>query len=195
MESCLYCGKEINRYSLYHLFIEKDKLCLECRNSLKAKRRSFNLDELKCEYFYDYDTLFKSCLLQYKECYDEALSVIFLYKIDIYIYLKYHSYKVLYVPSSKEKLEKRGFNHLELIFNSLNLKKVGGLYLKEELIQENKKLNERKRMIDNYIYQGPSIDKLLIVDDVCTSGSSLMGIYKAMKPYCNKIKALVLAKV
>ena len=50
-------------------------------------------------------------------------------------------------------------------------------------------------MIDNYYYDGDYIDKLLIIDDVCTTGSTLLGIYKAFKCKTNAINALVLAKV
>lgn len=191
---CLYCDKEINRYSLYSLFVEDDSLCLECRNKMSYKRRTFKIDDLKVEYFYDYDSLFKTILLQYKECYDEALKDVFLYRIDVYIFLKYLGYKIIYVPSSPRKIKERGFNHLKLIFEVLGFKEVQGLRMKEDLIQEGKGLKERKEMLDNYIYEGPYIDKILIVDDVCTTGSSLMGVYMAIKGHCRRAKALVLAK-
>ena len=34
-----------------------------------------------------------------------------------------------------------------------------------------------------------------IADDVCTSGSTLKGVFKAVKPYAKEIRALVLARV
>ncbi len=191
---CLYCDETIKQYSLYSLFIEKDMLCIKCRNKLKPIRRKFNINELEVEYFYDYDSLFKTILLQYKECYDEALKDIFLYRIDDYIKLKYHDYKVVYVPSSEEKLNIRGFNHLKLIYEKLNLEEIEDLYMKEQLIQEGKDGKQRKRMIDNYEYHGPKIKKLLILDDVCTTGSSLYGVYKAFLGKAESIKAIVLGK-
>ena len=109
--------------------------------------------------------------------------------------IKYYCYKILYVPSSKEKLKQRGFNHLEQIFSVLNLKEVRGLKMKKELCQQNKDLTSRSLMIDNYVYEGKECDKLLIVDDVCTSGSTLKGVFKAVKPYAKEIRALVLARV
>ena len=108
---------------------------------------------------------------------------------------KYHGYKILYVPSSKEKLRQRGFNHLEQIFSSLKLEEVKGLKMKAELCQQSKDLKSRSAMIDNYIYEGKRVDKLLVVDDVCTSGSSLKGVFKAIKPYTGEIRAVVLARV
>ncbi len=191
---CLYCDEEIKQYSLYSLFIEKDLLCINCRNKMSLRIKEFNIRELKCEYFYDYDSLFKTMLLQYKECYDEALKDVFLYRIDDYIRFKYHNYHIVYVPSSQRKQAERGFNHLELIFDNLKFKEIKGLRMKEELVQEGKGITDRKMMLDNYIYDGKRVNKLLIVDDVCTTGSSLYGVYKAFKGKADTIRAIVLGK-
>lgn len=192
---CLYCDREIVTESFYSLLFERDMLCSHCRRELGLRQRHFVLDGVKCEYFYSYNSLFKQLLLQYKECYDEALKDVFLYGIKEKLMIKYYGYKILYVPSSKEKLEQRGFNHLEQIFSVLNLEEVRGLKMKKELCQQNKDLASRSLMIDNYVYEGKESDKLLIVDDVCTSGSTLKGVFKAVKPYAKEIRALVLARV
>lgn len=192
---CLYCDREIVTESFYSLLFERDMLCSHCRRELGLRQRYFMLDGVKCEYFYSYNSLFKQLLLQYKECYDEALKDVFLYGIKEKLMIKYYGYKILYVPSSKEKLEQRGFNHLEQIFSVLNLEEVRGLKMKKELCQQNKDLTSRSLMIDNYVYEGKECDKLLIVDDVCTSGSTLKGVFKAVKPYAKEIRALVLARV
>ena len=191
---CLYCDKTVNRYSLYSLLIEKDKLCIDCRKEMKLKINEFKIDDLECISFYEYDSLFKTILLQYKECYDEALSDVFLYKIDLMIGLMFMGYRVVYVPSSISKKEKRGFDHLSLMFERMDFKIVDGLKMKKELVQEGKGLIQRKEMSSNYYYDGECIDKLLIVDDVCTTGSSLLGVYNAFKGKARIIKALVLAK-
>ena len=191
---CLYCDSEIEKINLKYLLLEDDCLCPECREKLKIERKYIVLDRLKIETFYNYDGIFKNLLLQYKECYDEALAKVFLYPLRDYINLKYHGYKVVFVPSSEEKIKNRGFNHLELIFNNLRLEHIDGLKMKENLIQEGKKLIERKKMENNYIYEGKKVKKVLIVDDVLTSGSSIKGVYKAIKPYSQKIMAVVLAR-
>lgn len=191
---CLYCDKTISRYSLYSLLIEKDKLCVNCRKDMKLKIKEFKIDNLECISFYEYDSLFKTILLQYKECYDEALSDVFLYRIDLIIGLMFLGYKVVYVPSSLSKKEKRGFDHLRLIFERMGFKAIDGLKMKKELVQEGKDLRQRREMCDNYYYDGEYIDKLLIIDDVCTTGSSLIGVYNAFKDKAKIIRALVLAK-
>ena len=78
---CLYCDREIVTESFYSLLFERDMLCSHCRRELGLRQRHFMLDGVKCEYFYSYNSLFKQLLLQYKECYDEALKDVFLYGI------------------------------------------------------------------------------------------------------------------
>ena len=190
---CLYCDSEINKESFYSMFIEEDKLCLNCRKALKLNRRIIDLDGLKVECFYDYNSLFKSLILQYKECHDEALSTVFLYGLKEYIEFKYRNFKIVYMPSSMQKLELRGFNHLDLIFKDLNLTKIDGLVYKNELVQEGKNRQDRIKMIDNFVYFGQKYEKILIVDDVLTTGSSFIGAYRALRPYCTKISGLSLS--
>lgn len=190
---CLYCDKYIDKQNLYSIFIEEDKLCVDCRNKLSMKRRIIERNGLKVETFYEYDSLFKSILIQYKESCDEALKDVLLYRISDYINIRYFDYQILFVPSSNYKLQYRGFNHLEEMFEKVKLKRVTGLRMKNDLYQEGKSRSERLLMQDNYVYEGDYLDKVLIVDDVLTTGSSLRGVYDNVKVFSKKRKLLSLA--
>ena len=50
-------------------------------------------------------------------------------------------------------------------------------------------------MIGNYYYEGEFVPKVLIVDDISTTGASLLAVKEAMKGHCRVIKALVLSKI
>ena len=190
---CVYCDEEISKISLTSLFLQEDKLCSKCRSQLPIKRRIITKNDMKVETFYEYDGMFKSLLLQFKECYDEALKDVFLYKIADYINVRYYDYHLVLVPSSKKKENERGFNHLEMMFERVKLKRVNGLRMKQELVQEEKNYLQRSMMIDNYIYDGDDISRVLIVDDVMTTGSSLYGVYSAFKKKVRKAEVLSLA--
>lgn len=192
---CIYCDQEIVKYSLYSLFIEDDLLCVNCRKQLIIDKKIIDVGEYKVETFYEYNDMFKSLLLQYKECYDEALCKVFLYKLSDYINLKYHGYTIVFIPSSDVKLRQRGFNHLSLIFKDIKLNKNECLVMKKQLVQEGKSRLERMSMSQNYIYEGRQLDKVLVVDDVITTGASFLGAFNSLKGHCSSLKGLSLARV
>ena len=191
---CIYCDEEIEKIDLKNLFLKEDNLCYKCRDKLKLNKKIIKIENIIVETLYNYDGIFKDLLIQYKECFDEALSSVFLYMLEDYIYFKYYGYQLLFIPSSEKKLNDRGFNHLELMFKNVRLKKVEGLKMKKELIQEGKNYYERKQMINNYEYNGKKLNKVLIVDDVLTTGSSVLGVYNAIKPYANRVRVLVVSR-
>lgn len=189
---CIYCDKEIEKISFKSLLLKEDLLCLSCRKRLKPKREVISYENINVETFFDYDGLFKNVLIQYKECFDEALHPIFLYDLKEYIEYRYHDYYLCLIPSSKEKITQRGFNHLELICKDLRLKRIN-LEMKEDISQVNKGAKDRYLMKNNYLYAGNKVNKILVIDDVVTTGSSLIGAYNALKPYSNKISFLALS--
>lgn len=191
---CIYCDKLINTYSFKSIFLKEDFLCVECREKLVCKKKVMNINGYDIEIFYKYDGMFKNLLIQYKECYDEALKDVFLYDIKEYIEFKYHDYYLCLVPSSQNKLKQRGFNHLELICKNIKLKRIK-LKMINDISQQNKNYNDRKLMENNFVYSGEKVDKVLIFDDVLTTGSSITGAINALKPYTSKIKIIVLSAV
>ena len=190
---CLYCDRRIEKMSLRSAFLEEDLLCAECRNGLRPRKKTIVFPQFKVDTYFEYDSLFKSLLLQYKECKDEALKKVFLYELKDKLNIRYYGYKMILIPSSKTKLEERGFNHLEGIFGELRLETVKGLRMKEELCQEGKNASERAKMAENYVYEGEKLKKVLIVDDVVTTGSSLLGAWRCISLCAEKVKVLSLA--
>lgn len=190
---CIFCDKESSVRTFKSLFIKEDLLCVECRRKLNIKRRIRKLDDFEVEYFYDYKGIFSDLLLQYKECYDEALSPVFVYDIEEYIAVRYHDYHICFVPCTEAKMNKRGFHPMKTILKDVRIKEVECINIVEQRTQQGKSPDERRLMEQNFVYSGEKINKILIVDDVLTTGSTIRGVYNALKPHCEKIKVLVLA--
>lgn len=111
---------------------------------------------------------------------------------------KYKSYKIVPLPSYEKDDLRRGFNHIIEIYSRLNLEILKVLYKINNEKQAKKTRVERMNVLKNFeIRDIEKIknQKILIVDDVYTTGSSInaaITLIKKGKP--KKIEVLVLAK-
>lgn len=195
---CLYCQKEIaSNSSLVYYLVNDDGLCEECRKQLAYCPCKIKIQDIEVKSFYQYNEMMKGLILQYKECYDEALKDIFFAELKDKIHFKYHDYKVVLVPSSKTNLKRRGFNHLALMCQSLRLPIADILEKRNDISQNNLNYAERFKMVENIqIKQNATVpEKILLIDDLLTTGSSIYGAYKALKPYSEKIVPITLSYV
>jgi predicted amidophosphoribosyltransferase len=89
---------------------------------------------------------------------------------------KYRGYDVVCAPSNKDSELKRGFSHVEEMIKGLNLKIIRCFKKTKQWKQSNKHLEERANIqniikIDKSLLNG--VKRVLIVDDVLTSGSTI----------------------
>lgn len=86
---------------------------------------------------------------------------------------------------------------MELMLEGLKLKKVDIVEKIEDISQNALNRTERLKMSHNFRlkedYKIP--DKVLLIDDIMTTGSSLYGVYKLFKDIVTKIEVLSLAYV
>ena len=193
---CIYCDKRFDyRNDLIDMYVSDDDLCTGCRNELVIERDKRCLEGMEVRSFYRYDGLIKDLLLQYKECFDEALKDVFFYAVKDEIRIRYHGYTLIPCPSSARKREKRGFDHLIKMCECLKMPVLDCLYMEKDMSQVNKDSVERRKMIGNIrVREGTILPlKILLVDDVITTGSTLSGAYKALKR--KQVKAMTLCFV
>ncbi len=178
------------------LFADEDPLCADCRSKLTKLRRQTDIGGLQCEVLYLYDKNFASVLLQYKELCDEALYPVFLYPFLSSLKWKYRNYVLLAVPSTAQKREQRGFDHVEKAFSLLNLcclspfEKEGKSQQKKASYLQRWEIGEHIRLKEDAVVP----DKpLLLVDDVLTTGASLSACYGLIRNHSHPVKALVLS--
>ena len=140
----------------------------------------------------------KSLIYQFKGCYDIALSEVFLNQFKRELSILYKGYIVVPVPSYHIEDLKREFNHVIEIFKSLGLPIQRLIEKTENIKQSSFKKNERSN-IGKYLKMSniELIDnkKVLLVDDIHTTGSTIDACLKLIKQGRPKdIKVLVVAK-
>ena len=191
---CRYCdGYRFENSDLWHYLFDDDPLCMNCRKSLMLKKRKIKVKDMTVESFYVYEDNFRSMILQYKEAHDEALKDVFFHPFKDWLSLKYHGYIMTYVPSSPSKLSQRGFDHIAESIKEIRLEKRCLFEKREDRSQSAK--GDHRLMEDNFRLKENirKEDKILIVDDILTSGASMYGCYKLIKDKCRKVKCLTLA--
>ncbi len=193
---CLMCGKDFDENgSLREILFEEDLLCETCRSGWKENKRNDKVGQYRMKSSWIYNDAFKTCLIQYKEAGDEALKDIFLYPVkkDVRKYLR--GYTLLLMPSTKEKLEQRGFSHLRYMFSCLKLPMLNPFITEQN--QKGKSLKERnaigKSMCLKENIKLPY--KIALVDDVYTTGSTIRGALDCINQKQHKIKIYTVARV
>lgn len=195
---CKICFKDINDYSLYALINKNNLLCEECFSSLKATFRPFSFGSIKGTAIYDYNEKIKELIYKYKGCYDYELKDVFLYRYIKYLRIIYRGYILVTVPSYHVDDERRGFNHVEEIYKPLKLKIIKVIHKDKAYKQSNNNQKDRSN-IKNVLEIDKTNElkgkKVLLVDDILTTGHTLLScidLLKELKP--KKIEILVIAK-
>lgn len=196
LEECKYCFKSIeNGSTLLDLMVNHDVLCPHCRRQFLYSKKKFYLDKVRVNYFYVYNDFFSSLLVQYKECMDEALHDVFIYTKRLWIWIRFHHYTIVPLPSSEEKLKERGFHHVEKMFEGVRipqcdcLEKIGNQ--KQAFLS---KMERQKMSFQIGCKEDIVIPKrILLVDDVLTTGNTMKGAIHALSHKKCKIKILVVA--
>ncbi len=174
-------------------------ICLRCFLSLKPTYFRWKENGISFMAIYPYEQEFQSLIYQYKGCGDIELASCFLERINLLLKLRYRGYKLVYAPSHPSKVLERGFDHVPTIFSSLGLPVLHALAKTEDVKQSSQSKGERKK-VGKYIRlidpQGIRGQKILLVDDIFTTGSTVRACLRLiLKLHPKNVLVLVLAKV
>ena len=194
---CKICFKKIDNYSLPYIINDYD-VCKICYEEMTPTFRKFKVDNVSAIAIYDYTEKIQGLLYQFKGCFDVELSSTFLERYCFELMMMFSDYLMVPIPSFIKDDEERGFNHVLEMFRFLKLKTLNILVKTKKYKQASNTLEKRKE-ITKYLKLKEKPDlkrkKILIVDDVYTTGSTMKAAIKLIKelhPRC--IKILVMSK-
>lgn len=173
---CLICYQPLLKdISFVHL-IKSLPICPQCLNQFQIIDKTIPFHHYPLRILYFYNEFFQSLLFQYKGLYDYALKDTFLclYHDELTTVLK--DYMIVVTPSSQEDNLERGFAPMETIAKTISQNVFTGLYKKEKYKQSDLRYEERYKVSEKIgIRNGEELKgrKVLIMDDVITSGNTL----------------------
>ena len=178
-------------------------LCNTCRKSIKVINEVYQ-DEI-ISYGY-YGGVLKDLILKFKYKNNFTAGDILAEFLEEYIIknFEYKEYIITYIPLSKKSKKNRGFNQCEYIAKKISRDlsiEVLEVLTKQKETKEQKTLkrDERYENIKDAFTIEKGLDiknyKIILIDDVTTTGATLQEAYKLLKKFEVKdIKLLTLAK-
>ena len=179
------------------MFTKKPTICHDCLLKFGPSLSTFKIDDIECLHLYFYNEKIQEILYQFKGCKDYELRTVFLEYYLCYLNYKFKGYEIIPAPSSRKSDEERGFNHVEEFFKNLRLKMNPCIHKTKQIKQADLTTKQREKIgkyltIDNIDL---SNKKILLVDDVYTTGSTIKAMIKLVKDKgAKKIKVLLMSK-
>lgn len=178
---CFSCKKET---------IYKYNLCKDCLDKLDYIGSKFELSGNTCYSLYFYNDFMKKLIADYKFARNTSLKEVFsemIYRFLVDNNLTGFDY-ILASPSSKKTVNKRGFDHINLIVddfsNKLGIKKLDE-FKKIKNTKSQHTLNKFER--SENLKGAFSLDKdipgtrILLIDDLITTGNTALEIIRELK--------------
>ncbi len=176
-------------------------ICKECEERLKPYE--INLVQKDKFFIYKYQDIIRNLLLNYKfnDASYLANSFAYLIKNNKKIYSILKNYDIIIpVPLHKKRMNERGYNQTELIAKKLGIPVETNCLIKAKNIKPQSTKTAKERQIDiKNVFAIQNVEKiknkkLLLLDDIYTTGSTANECIKTLSKATNKISFLAIAK-
>ncbi|MCR5491144.1 MAG: hypothetical protein K6F32_03345 [Bacilli bacterium] len=179
-------------------FADELVLCRKCYEEMGPKWIRWKIGKVQCTALYAYGGKIRETLYQFKGCGDYELYPIFFHFAAPVLRMKYHDYLVVPAPSSASHNEARGFNQVESMCKDLHLQIIHPLTKTAESKQSDLSARQRAevgKIIDWVPHHNIKDRKILLVDDVYTTGSTIKACLKLLLAHgAKKVEVLVMSK-
>ncbi len=189
-DHCLICHQDRLEDPSFYELLDRGVICYRCLSLLKPYRGKNTYKVI-----YQYDSFLKDLLHQVKGLGDATIAPVFLAHHKEALNVKYQGFTMVPMPSFIEDDKRRGFNHVELIFEGVNLPMVRLFYKKTNYKQAT---STNRKGIEAVIALRPGVtlfpNKVLLIDDVITSGETLKTCFLLLKDHVDEIEIVVLSR-
>ena len=196
-EICKICFKPIEQNSFHYLFSRHPTICHDCLLKFGPVLKTFFIEDVECFHLYFYNEKVQELLYQFKGCKDYELRTVFLEYYLSYLNYKFNGYNMIPAPSSQKSDKDRGFNHVEEIFKNLHLKMLKCIHKTKQVKQADLTTKEREKIGEYLVIDDVDLShkKVLLVDDVYTTGSTIKAMIKLVRNKgAKRIKVLLMSK-
>lgn len=168
------------------MFLEK-RINNDALKELYANKRLRKIDNIY--FLWNYDKVFKELLFKYKFNGNKKIGTIFARMINKelrQVIEKENIDIIITIPISKKRYNERGFNQVNIILDNINIdyievKRIKNTIKMYKLLTESERINN----IENSFIFPRNIDmnnkKILIVDDVVTTGTTIKEISRSIE--------------
>ncbi|WP_159521486.1 ComF family protein [Erysipelothrix urinaevulpis] len=161
---------------------------------MKSKPVRIKLDTTNIVSLFVYEKEVRNNILRYKESKDILLAKIFIHPYWVW---RFRKYTIIPVPSTIQANNKRGFRHMEEIVRRSGFKNIEACLKhcgeKEQALQH---FSKRQNVSNYLMLENESVirgKRLLLIDDILTSGETMKACVNLLKPYAKDIRCLVIS--
>lgn len=202
--TCIYCG---NKLEIGISSIFDATHCNFCSNRFTYINRKLDLYFLDLYVLFLYDDAARDYLYRYKGLGDVGLAefvrVSLVEKVKE-ILEEFGSVNVIGVPSSSSHIDERGFDHIEIFLDMIQEEfiekyRVGILKINKATRLDNAHQGKKSlvdRRLAEHVFEFDQVlenDTTLVLDDVCTTGTTFINFWKCLNSYNKQGKIIFLS--